>query len=65
MVPEKRGMGSGSGATPMMSGGSNFTCSSCIDLEKGGSQGRNATYIVWRGSASSSIFRTCFVFRIT
>ena len=40
MVPEKRGMGSGSGGTPMMSGGSNFTCSSCIDLDEVGSQGR-------------------------
>ena len=32
MSPEKRGGGRGSGGIPMMSGGSNFTSSSCIDL---------------------------------
>ena len=39
--PEKRGTGRGSGGIPTMSGGSNLTKSSCIDLRRreGGREG--------------------------
>ena len=39
MPLEKRGMGRGSGGAPMISGGSNFTCSSCIDLHPAEKEG--------------------------